>query len=48
MKNAIIQEQYKFWSFIVNFQTSAYGNVNYDPAYSNYYDYSLVIHMYFS
>jgi len=22
-------------------QTSAYGNVNYDPAYNNYYDYSL-------
>ena len=26
------------------FQTSAYGNVNYDPAYNNYYDYSLVFH----
>ena len=30
--------------FIVFFQTSAYGNVNYDPAYNNYYDYSLVVH----
>ena len=28
--------------FMFFFQTSAYGNVNYDPAYNNYYDYSLV------
>ena len=44
------QKKYSFFfpgirnikKYLCFFQTSAYGNVNYDPAYNNYYDYSLV------